>query len=240
MDKQTPSVPIKALGALTIEVCSKLQTGVTSGVTAMYSARPPFQLLLVNAAIYPERAERILGVSDDPEDYAVTTVLRAKGDIASWPEGSLQQLKIKVTDRFMRHCFAVAIEPGALEASGISVIREAAPGVNVLVETNKSGASLTRLQLAIRKSHLRADRWKTHISAFYVPTPRKEVARDPTAEPRCTPLPTVLGGCMRARCDVKREEMRMCPCGEAYYCSEAHAVDDWYNRHAQMCATNKK
>jgi hypothetical protein len=221
------STPVKILGSFSVEVCFKLDTGLMPGVSAGYSFAPKAPLLLMSADQFPGKLAPKLETMAGLSDHAVTAVLMPKPEEASWPAGALRQLKIKLRDRFRRHLLCVVVSAQWLRYGTTQMIPDAAPGVSLVLQTTESPQAIVRMQLAIHKRHLRADVWKYHFSAYYVPTPRNSQKTSPAI---------AAAACMRAGCSKTGEEMRMCPCGDAVYCSDEHAAEAWYAGHSEACS----
>jgi hypothetical protein len=220
-----------ALGAITLELCVSTKTSQTSGVTGGASVRPKFQILLVNAGRYPGKCAQItasLG-SVRQEDLVCTVPLKLEEGKLAWPPGTFRGMKIKGMDRFGRNRFCVRLDQ---PFRGTQFIRSACPGMHVLLEANETGTALLGVQLAFEKAHLGMETWKNHISVFYSLVPRKKQSRSEGGPPvmRVRPVRCALPGC-----NVTRVEMELCPCGDAYYCSPAHATQDWTERHHRSC-----
>ena len=218
--------PVKVLGSFSAEVCLKMARTTEPGLATGYSYTPKTPLLLMGVEHFPGKLAPQLTKLARLEEYAVTAVLAPKAGEASWPSGVLKQIKIKLRDRFRRHLLCLIVDASRLEIGTTQLFRDVSPGVSLVLQTAKSPAAIARMQVAIHKSHLRADVWKYHFSAYYAPVPRPQQRADGVL---------AAAACMRAGCGKVSEEMRMCPCGEAMYCSDEHAAEAWYAGHSESC-----
>lgn len=218
---------IKAIGALNLEVCM-----TTESKSSVFNYLP-FQTLVVAMETRQDIWRRLLFhlPSGDYERFyqmAVTRPIQVDPKIARMtvtPAG--RTLKIKGTDRFMRRGFKLVFD--ALR-TGENFAADALPGLHALITVDSSGA-LTEFILAFEIAHLRVTTWKRHLCLSYDMTPRELSWRDNQAV-----AASRIIGCKLDGCGLAREEMEVCPCGDAYYCCKEHAADDWRRGHFSVCS----